>query len=126
MAAESYTKASRARPNPIRVGADATHCARFSSDRSDPGLRNADGASGEVSFGAMAGSPPNGSSGAEDDDLEIQVEGRPAPQPQPQPQPQPRKRPRTPNPVADEVIHTGEIGASRSLIIRSSPSIPVE
>jgi len=78
----------------------------------------------------MAGSPPNGSSGSNnDDDLEISVEGRPlasAPAPAPAPAPQPRKRARTPNPVADEVIHTGEIGESRSMIIRSSPSIPVE
>jgi len=73
----------------------------------------------------MAGSPPNGSSGSNDDDLEISIEGKPAPAtatPQPA-----RKRARTPNPVADEVIHTGEIGESRSMIIRSSgPVVPVE
>src|SRR5690348_3244978 len=77
--------------------------------------RHRSGAWGEVRFTVMAGSPPNGSSGSNDDDLEISIEGKPAsaaaaPQ-------QARKRARTPNPVADEVIHTGEIGESRSMII---------
>jgi hypothetical protein len=72
----------------------------------------------------MAGTPPNGSSGSNDDDIEISIEGKPVAA---APAPAPRKRARTPNPAADEIIHTGEIGeAPRSLIVRSSPNIPVE
>lgn len=75
----------------------------------------------------MAGAPPNGSSG-NDDDLEISVEGRQLAPAATSQQQQARKRARTPNPAADEVIHTGEIGDSgRSLIIRSSQqSVPLE
>lgn len=37
----------------------------------------------------------------------------------------PKRKPRTPNPSVDEVIHSGEIDASRSRIVRSSISMPL-
>jgi hypothetical protein len=72
----------------------------------------------------MSARPP----GDDDDSVEMTV--NPAPiEPETPPQPlrrQPRRR--TPNPTADEVIHSGEI-APRSMIVRSgesNPSIHVE
>jgi hypothetical protein len=56
----------------------------------------------------------------DDDDVEVVIVRDPTPAPRPR-----QRRPRTPNPVVDEVIHTGEIMEPRSHIVRASDSQPV-